>query len=129
MAGACHVLPMQEFSLLNQAFSQLVLQIPILIAGVIGLILLGRNQALIGAAALPAFIGILVLIGLGVVGPFYQAWITKIIVEKGASGSSSLFLLSTIVVNTLWAVGLLLLISSIFVGRRDKTASPSEVER
>lgn len=93
----------------------LILQIPLVLGTAVGLLLLLKNQHLLGPARSSALIGITALLLLSLLGPFYQAWITQMAMRSG--GGSGSFLVAGLLINALWAISIILLVISIFVGR------------
>jgi len=114
---------MQESTFIPQAIQQLLHQLPVLLATIVGFVLLIRHQNSLGTAKTPALIGLLAIIALTLVGPLYQAWIHKLVLTQGAGANTSLIVVSSIILNILWGISVLLLILSIFMGRKP---SPSE---
>ncbi len=120
----CHARGMNEYSVISQGFSMLLLQIPLVLGILLGMILLLKNQHLLGAAGPSAFIGIFALLALSLIGPFYQAWVTKMTIRSVSSDGVSPFMIGGLLINCLWAISIVILVISIFVGR-STTSEPT----
>lgn len=118
---------MQEFSVLSYALNQLIFQIPVLLTALVGLFFLIQKQDSLGVAKTPAFIGLVLILALSLLGPFYQGWITKLAVQQGVRANSSLFALSSIATNVLWAVSIISLLAGVFLGRNQGSSGGNSV--
>lgn len=110
---------------LAPAFQQLVIQAPIVLISLIGVLLVFSGSVSLGKAAIYARLGTIGLLLLSVVSPFIHTYLAQQLMVNPGTFAARTMVISSVFFNVLWAIFLFLLILAIITGRTVSRDSPA----
>ena len=114
------VTPMETQSLFGAALQQLLVQSPIVLVSLIGVLIVFSGSVSLGKATTYARLGTIGMLLLSIAAPFVHMFMTRQVISGGGSFGMKMMAVGTVFLNVLWAGCLLLLILAIITGRASR---------
>ena len=109
---------------LAPAFQQLVVQAPIVLISLIGVLLVFSGSVSLGKAAIYARLGTIGMLLLSVISPFVHAYMAQQMLYNPGAFAARTMVISSVFFNVLWATFLFLLILAVITGRTVSKGPP-----